>query len=97
MESEQRTLVLTAFPAEADAILARTTLDENPVVVEDGRHYYLGTLGGKKVIVAMTSIGMANGPHETALSQDAVVVAAGGCGRSPNASLAAAKRRSLRA
>ena len=43
VETEQRTLVLTAFPAEADAILARTTLDESPVVVVDGRHYYLGT------------------------------------------------------
>jgi nucleoside phosphorylase len=57
---EQRTLVLTAFPAEADAILARTTLAANPVVVADGRHYYLGTLGGKNVVVAMTGIGMAN-------------------------------------
>ena len=37
VEPERRTLVLTAFPTEADAILARTTLDENPVVVEDGR------------------------------------------------------------
>ena len=94
MEPEQRTLVLTAFPAEADAILARTTLDENPVVVVDGRHYYLGTLGGKKVIVAMTGIGMENATDttETALSHftpesgtsiDAVVFAgvAGGSGR----------------
>ena len=47
VQPEQRTLILTALPAEADAILARTTLDENPVVVGDGRHYYLGTLGGK--------------------------------------------------
>ena len=94
VEPERRTLVLTAFPAEADAILARTTLDENPVVVVDGRHYYLGTLGGKKVIVAMTGIGMENATDttETALSHftpesgtsiDAVVFAgvAGGSGR----------------
>ena len=60
VETDQRTLVLTAFPAEADAILARTTLDGSPVVVVDGRHYYLGILGGKKVIVAMTGIGMVN-------------------------------------
>ena len=89
-----RTLVLTAFPAEADAILARTTLDENPVVVVDGRHYYLGTLGGKKVIVAMTGIGMENAADttetalahftpESGISIDAVVFAgvAGGSGR----------------
>jgi nucleoside phosphorylase len=60
VETDQRTLVLTAFPAEADAILARTTLAGSPVVVVDGRHYYLGILGGKKVIVAMTGIGMVN-------------------------------------
>ncbi len=89
-----RTLVLTAFPAEADAILARTTLDDDPVVVVDGRHYYLGTLGGKKVIVAMTGIGMKNAADttETALTHftaesgtsiDAVVFTgvAGGSGR----------------
>ena len=63
--AEERTLVLTAFPAEADAILARTTLDPNPSVVVDGRHYYLGTLGGKKVIVAMTGIGMENATQTT--------------------------------
>jgi nucleoside phosphorylase len=70
VESGERTLILTAFPAEADAILARTTLDPNPSVVVDGRHFYLGTLGGKKVIVAMTGIGMVNASQttETALS-----------------------------
>lgn len=57
---EQRTLVLSAFPAEADAVLAHTTLDRNPVVVADGRHFYLGSIGGKKVIVAMTGIGLVN-------------------------------------
>jgi nucleoside phosphorylase len=65
VEFEKRTLVLNAFPAEADAILARTTLDKSPVVVVDGRHYYLGTLGGKKVIVAMTGIGMVNATDTT--------------------------------
>jgi phosphorylase superfamily protein len=94
VESQQRTLILTAFPAEADAILARTTLDEDAVVVVDGRHYYLGMLGGKKVVVAMTGIGMENAADttETALTHfipesgvaiNAVVFAgvAGGAGR----------------
>ncbi len=89
-----RTLVLTAFPAEADAILARTTLDPNPAVVVGGHHYYLGTLGGKKVIVAMTGIGMENAADttetaldhftpESGISIGAVVFAgvAGGSGR----------------
>jgi nucleoside phosphorylase len=93
-EPEQRTLILSAFPAEADAILARTTLDPNPSVVVDGHHFYLGTLGGKKVVVAMTGIGMVNATNttETALDHftpesgitiDAVVFSgvAGGSGR----------------
>lgn len=57
---EQRTLVLSAFPAEADAVLSHTTLDGSPVVVSDRRHFYLGSIGGKKAIVAMTGIGLVN-------------------------------------
>jgi nucleoside phosphorylase len=68
--SETRTLILSAFPAEADAILARTTLDPNPSVVVDGHHFYLGTLGGKKVIVAMTGIGMVNATQTTETALD---------------------------
>ena len=70
VQPEQRTLILSAFPAEADAILARTTLDPNPSVVVDGHHFYLGTLGGKKVIVAMTGIGMVNATHTTETALD---------------------------
>jgi nucleoside phosphorylase len=70
LEPEQRTLVLSAFPAEADAVLARTTLDPSPSVVIDGHHFYLGTLGGKKVIVAMTGIGMVNATQTTEIALD---------------------------
>ena len=62
---EQRTLVLSAFPAEADAVLSHTTLDPNPTVVADGKHFYLGTISGKKVIVAMTGIGLVNATNTT--------------------------------
>ena len=68
--TEERTLILSAFPAETDAILARTTLDPNPSVVVDGHHFYLGTLGGKKVIVAMTGIGMVNAAQTTEIALD---------------------------
>ncbi|MBE1552746.1 nucleoside phosphorylase [Mycobacterium sp. OAS707] len=68
--TEQRTLILSAFPAETDAILARTTLDPNPSVVVGGHHFYLGTLGGKKVIVAMTGIGMVNATQTTEIALD---------------------------
>jgi nucleoside phosphorylase len=62
---EQRTLVLSAFPAEADAVLSHTTLDPSAVVVADRRHFYLGSISGKKVIVAMTGIGMVNATDTT--------------------------------
>ena len=104
-EPEKRTLILTAFPAEADAILARTTLDPNPSVVVDGHHFYLGTLGGKKVIVAMTGIGMVNATDttetaldhftpESGISIGAVVFSgvAGGSGRTQIGSVAVPAR-----
>jgi nucleoside phosphorylase len=64
-DPEQRPLVLTAFPAEADAVLSHTTLDRDPVVVADRRHFYLGSIGGTKVIVAMTGIGLVNATETT--------------------------------
>jgi nucleoside phosphorylase len=105
VEPEQRTLILTAFPAEADAILARTTLDPNPSVVVDGHHFYLGSIGGKKVIVAMTGIGMVNATNttetalghftpESGISIGAVVFSgvAGGSGRTQIGSVAVPAR-----
>jgi nucleoside phosphorylase len=98
---EQRTLVLTAFPAEADAMLSHTTLDPNPVVVAERRHFYLGSVRGRKVIVAMTGIGMVNATRatETALARfpssvDAVVFSgvAGGAGRTGIADVAVPAR-----
>jgi len=68
--SETRTLILSAFPAEADAILARTTLDPNPTVVVDGHRFYLGTLGGEEVIVGMTGIGMVDATETTEAALD---------------------------
>jgi nucleoside phosphorylase len=62
---EQRVLVLSAFPGESDAVLSHTALDPDPVVVADRRHFYLGTIGGTKVIVAMTGIGLVNATDTT--------------------------------
>jgi nucleoside phosphorylase len=101
---EQRTLVLTAFPVEADAVLSRTTLDLRPVVVADRRHFYLGSIGGKKAIVAMTGIGLVNATDatETALAYfssavEAVVFSgvAGGAGRTGIADVAIPARWTL--
>ncbi|QLL10308.1 hypothetical protein H0P51_17630 [Mycobacterium vicinigordonae] len=67
---EQRTLVLTAFPAEADAVLAHTQLEANAVEVVDRQYFYRGSISGKQVIVAMTGIGLVNATRvtETALN-----------------------------
>jgi nucleoside phosphorylase len=103
---EQRTLLLSAFPAEADAVLSHTTLDPDPVVVADRRHFYLGAISGKKVIVAMTGIGMVNATDtaETAFarftdtSSIAAVVfsgVAGGAGRTSIADVAVPARWTL--
>jgi nucleoside phosphorylase len=102
---ETRTLILSAFPAEADAILARTTLDPNPAVVVDGHRFYLGTLGDEKVIVGMTGIGMVNATEtteaaldyftpESGISIGAVVFSgvAGGSGRTEIGSVAVPAR-----
>jgi nucleoside phosphorylase len=61
----RRVLVLSAFPAECDALLSHTTLDSDPVVVVGRRHFYLGAISGRKVIVAMTGIGLVNATNTT--------------------------------
>ena len=53
-----RVAVLSAFPGELAAVLARTTVEETVDV--DGRVVRLGTLGGTPVVVAMTGIGLVN-------------------------------------
>lgn len=99
--SEQRTLVLTAFPVEADEVLSHTTLDLDPVVVADRRHFYLGSIRGRKVIVAMTGIGMVNATEatDTALTYFSSIVGAvvfsgvaGGAGRTGIADVAVPAR-----
>ncbi len=74
---EQRTLVLTAFPAEADAVLAHTVLDPNPVGVYDRQYYYRGSIAGKKVLVAMTRIGLVNATQVTEAALNRFTCASG--------------------
>jgi len=103
LRGEQRTLILSAFPAEADAVLSHTRLERDPVVVADGRHFYLGSIGGKKVMVAMTGIGLVNATEttETALASSISVGAlvfsgvAGGGGRVRIADVAVPARWTL--
>ena len=66
-----RTLILSAYPAEADAVLSHMQLDAEPALVVDGHHFYLGTMSGVPVISSMTGIGLVNATTttETALSK----------------------------
>lgn len=99
---KRRTLVLSAFPGEADAVLSHTALDPDPVAIAGGRHFYLGAIAGKKVIVAMTGIGLVNATDTTvaALARfgiGAVVFSgvAGGAGRTRIADVAVPARWTL--
>jgi nucleoside phosphorylase len=73
---ERRILVLSAFPAECDAVLSHATLDSDPVMVADRRRFYLGTIGGNKVIVGMTGIGLVNATNATEAAFDRFSVGA---------------------
>ena len=55
-----RMLVFGAFPAELDLLLAQAQLERDKTVVIDGRRFYVGTLAGNDVVLAMTGIGLVN-------------------------------------
>ena len=53
-----RLLVLSAFPGEIDKLLVATTVTDSAVV--DGHTFYIGTLRGNAVVLALTGIGLLN-------------------------------------
>ncbi|TML62966.1 MAG: 5'-methylthioadenosine/S-adenosylhomocysteine nucleosidase [Actinobacteria bacterium] len=56
-----RLLVLSAFPAELGKILSAADFETTPPVKsDDGREFYVRTLEGKPVIMALTGIGPVN-------------------------------------
>jgi nucleoside phosphorylase len=68
-------LVLSAFPAEIGPALAATKVSKTVVI--DGRAFFLGTLKGNDVVLALTGIGLKNADHTTRMAFDNF-----GCGRS---------------
>jgi nucleoside phosphorylase len=50
--------VLGAMPSELAPLVERATLDDTQVI--DGHVFHLGTLGGERVVLAMTGIGLVN-------------------------------------
>lgn len=101
-----RTLVESAYPSEADAVLTHVVLDKIPAMVLGGHHYYLGSIEGKPVVTTMTGIGFVNARDTTKKAVDgftcranrmvigAVVFSgvAGGAGRTQIADVAAPAR-----
>lgn len=63
-----RVLVFAAFPAELHPLLERAQIAE--VVQVDGRWFHLGTLGGTRVAITMTGIGMANSAQAAQVAFD---------------------------
>jgi nucleoside phosphorylase len=61
----QRILILGAMPLEVNPLIAQGEMDPSKTVVHDGRTFYVGTLGGQDVVIAMTGIGLVNA-EETA-------------------------------
>lgn len=57
--------VLGAMPSELAPLLARASVDDVQVI--DGRVFHLGTLGGTRVLLAMTGIGLVNATATTEL------------------------------
>jgi nucleoside phosphorylase len=60
-----RVLILGAMPLEVNPLIAQGEFDPADTVVSDGRTFYVGTLGGQDVAVAMTGIGLVNAEQTT--------------------------------
>src|SRR5207249_3866186 len=59
----QRVLVLSAMPLELDPLLSHAKIDQTVVV--DSRTFYVGTLEGNDVVMALTGIGTINATQTT--------------------------------
>lgn len=58
-----RLLVLSAYPAEIDKLLTSTTVTDIEVI--DGRRFFVGSLRGNEVVLALTGIGLVNAEATT--------------------------------
>lgn len=60
-----RLLVLSAFPGEIDGLLTEATLSASETVIIDGRSFFVGSLRGNDVVLALTGIGLVNAERTT--------------------------------
>ena len=58
-----RFAVLSAFPGEMAAVLEHATIESTMMI--DGRTFRLGTLGGARVVIGLTGIGLVNAATTT--------------------------------
>jgi nucleoside phosphorylase len=65
-ECTPRLLVLAAMPVEIDPLIAAGKLDLEHTVVLHDRKFYVGTLQGNDVVLALTGIGILNAEQTTA-------------------------------
>jgi nucleoside phosphorylase len=65
---QRQLLVLSAFPAELDAVLARARFRVRDARIVAGHTFYPGHLGGRRVIMAMTGIGPVNAHNTTTVA-----------------------------
>ena len=61
-----RLLLLAAMPVELDPLLAAADIDESKTVEIHERRFFVGTLRGNNVVLAMTGIGIRNAEETTA-------------------------------
>jgi nucleoside phosphorylase len=71
-----RLLVLSAYPGEIDHLITQANITKTVVI--EGRSFYVGTLRGNNVVMALAGIGLVNAGHTT---ENAITYFA--CGRRP--------------
>jgi nucleoside phosphorylase len=64
-----RLLILSAYPGEIDMLLSQAEVGADDVVtVDEGRTFYLGSLGGNEVALALSGIGLVNAKRTTEIA-----------------------------
>jgi nucleoside phosphorylase len=66
----RRLLVLSAFPGEIDKLLTEASVSQDETVVIDGRSFFVGTLRGNHVVLALSGIGLVNARRTTQAALD---------------------------
>ncbi|MEY2590689.1 MAG: hypothetical protein QOJ67_2673 [Acidimicrobiaceae bacterium] len=66
-----RVLILSAMPLELNPLMTQASLKPEDTVQANGRTFYVGTLAGQDVVLAMTGIGLVNAAETATAAFDA--------------------------